>query len=80
MGARPASWYASATRSVVIALISAPTAERHHQPEPPRLGELREAGHEQRTDEQRRLPERRPQPCFEHARFLSASSRARSLA
>ena len=55
----------------MIALISAPGAERHHQAEPARLGQLREAGDEQRADDQRRLAERRPQPCFEHETGVS---------
>ena len=46
-------------------------AERHHETEPPRLGQLREAGDEQRADEQRRLAERCPQPCFEHETGVS---------
>ena len=43
-------------------------AERHHQAEPARLGELREARDEQRADDERRLPHRRPQPRLEHER------------
>ena len=70
-GARPAASYAGTTRSVVTALIERAGAERHHQPEPARLGELREAGDEQRADDQRRLAERGPQPCFEHETGVS---------
>ena len=49
-------------------------AERHHQTEPARLGELREARDEQRADDQRRLAERRPQPRFEHETGVSRAT------
>jgi hypothetical protein len=42
-------------------------AECHHEAQPPGLRELREPRDEQRADEQGRLPQRRPQPCFEHS-------------
>ena len=66
---RPASWYASTTRSVVIALISAPAPNAITSPSHRGSVSLRKRGDEQRADDQRRLAECRPQSRFEHARL-----------
>ena len=72
-GARPASSYAGGDEVGGDRADERAGAERHHQTEPARLGQLREAGDEQRADEQRRLAERGPQSCFEHETGVSAA-------